>query len=361
MFKVRLRRCVVFLIIVVICAVILLLNRRYNFGNNEIHPRFTSVIPKPLPNRDGSETAEIARLRHLISGLALNNTIIIASANTGFIRLALNFHCSMRKLGITNVLFWALDEAAANVLDANNIPNYFNPMFFSSKGGERYHSDKFLKMMAERPKFWKWVIRTGYNMMFLDVDIAIISNPLDALVGDADIETQIDEKPFWRAVDQYYLPEMCGGAFFLKSNNRVRRFLDRVEEVFIERDKYVIDDQEALNFVIRDHEYTRIVNRFQRQRDEDVPLGGHSRGPNDERVSVRFVPIDRFLNGHIWGCCVDYYSDGTMEFVVKYEFIQQIKPALVHMNGDPSKEESFKEFLWWHLNDNLSCPFSEWE
>lgn len=359
MFSVRLRRCVLFLIIV-ICTILLPLNRRYKFLYTESHSSLTSVTPKTLSTRNVSETAEIARLRHLISGLALNNTIIIASANTGFIRLALNFHCRMRALGISNVLYWALDENAANVLDSNNIPNYFNPSFFSSKSGEKYHSTKFLKMMAERPKFWKMVIETGYNMMFLDVDTAILSNPLDELIGDADLETQIDEKPFWRAVDDYYLPEMCGGAFFLKSNERVLRFLDRVQEVFVEREKYVIDDQEALNFVIRDHEHTRIINRLQRRRDgENVPFGGYSRGPDDDRISVRFVPIDRFLNGHIWWCCVDIYSSGKMEFVVKDEFIQVVKPVLVHMNGEPKKEETFKEYGWWHLNHDLSCSLEE--
>jgi len=62
-------------------------------------------IPIPFGSRDGSEYIEIEYLKYLISGLALNNSIIICPTNTGFIKFALNFNCRVRSLGIANVLY----------------------------------------------------------------------------------------------------------------------------------------------------------------------------------------------------------------------------------------------------------------
>src|SRR5271169_1019341 len=149
-------------------------------------------IPSHFPHRQGSGATEVEYLRYLISGLALNDTIIIVPTNTAFARLAINFNCRMRTLGISNVLYWALDDTASQILREYQIPVYYNPTFFSSKEEESYHTDNYIKMMAERPKFWKMIMRTGFNMLFLDADNAILRNPMDEIVGDADLEGQID-------------------------------------------------------------------------------------------------------------------------------------------------------------------------
>lgn len=316
-------------------------------------------IPEHFPHRDGSESTETEYLQYLISGLALNNTIIIVPTNTAFARLAINFNCRMRTLGINNVLHWALDESVAEILRNYEIPVYYNPTFFSSKEEEIYHTENYIKMMAERPKFWKMVMKTGFNMLFLDVDNVILKNPLEELIGDADLEAQIDEFALTSAENMYNVPQMCGGAFFLKSNDRILKFLDRVEKALVDRVNGIVDDQDALNLVLRNHNYTRLINRFEKLSDgTEAPFGGYPNGPEDDRISARLIPVDNYMNGHIWRDAVDNKKDGTMTLIdaSTKNFIRKIDPAIVHLNGLTSKENHMQRYNWWYVRNDLTCP-----
>jgi len=292
-------------------------------------------IPAPFTHRDGSEFGEIAYLKYLISGLALNNTIIIAPTNTGFMQLALNFNCRMRTLGVNNVLYWALDDTAAEILREYRMPFYHNPAFVSIATKEDYHSEKYLEMMYERPPFWRMVMKTGFDMLFLDVDNVVIKNPLEDIIGDADLEAQIDEMTLTMALNMHHNPQMCGGAFFLKSNDRTLKFLDRMEQAFIGKENGIVDDQHALNFVIHDQQYARIINRYEKHGKKEVPIGGYQEGPEDHRISVRFVPVETFMNGHVWRWSVETDLDGGMSLVndTTSEVIKEIDVSMMHLNG----------------------------
>jgi hypothetical protein len=314
-------------------------------------------IPNCFPDRDGSEEKEIAYLHYLISGIALNNTIMIVPTNLAMVRLAINFNCRMRILGNNNVLFWALDKSAASVLQEYSIPTYFNPAFFSSDILEGYHSENYNKMMQERPKLWRTVVKTGYHMLFLDVDIGILRHPMLDLVGDADLEGQVDEHGFWHAVNINAFPQMCGGAFFLKSNERTIRFLNRMEKALVEKEGGIVDDQQAINLAIHNLELARILNRFKRHENgTDIPYGGFSNGPDDNRLTVRFIPADQYLNGHLWGSsAVERDPDGNRMTWTEGER-RQFEPALVHLNGKGAKEDEMKQFGWWYIKNDLNCP-----
>jgi Nucleotide-diphospho-sugar transferase len=318
------------------------------------------TVPSLYAYRNGTDEAiEISYLHYLISGAAVNNTVIIVPANYGFLRLALNFNCRMRNIGVTNVLYWALDKSAAQALEGFRIPYYFNPSFFGTENEEDYHTENYLRMMAERPKFWRMIMRTGFNMLFLDVDIAVLTNPLLDIVGDADLEGQTDEFYISNATNPYFWPQMCGGAFFLRSNERSIQFLDRIERALIDGEQGTVDDQQAMNVVIRNHNFSRGLDRFEKQPNgDDIPIGGFT-DEEDQRLTVRFIPLERYLNGHVWRRFVNTYRDGRFAFVDGSEernVIREFEATLVHMNGwDPAKEWRMREHGWWYLNDDLTC------
>lgn len=275
----------------------------------------------------------------------------------------MNLNCRMRNLGINNVLYWALDETAEAILRDYQIPVYYNPTFFSSKQEESYHTENYIKMMSERPKFWKMIMRTGFNMFFMDVDIAILKNPLDEIIGDADLEGQIDEFDLLTAENIHQIPQLCAGAFFLKSNERTIKFLDKMEKVLADRVEDVLDDQQALNHVLGSRKNARIINRFKITKSgREEPFGGYGMGYEDDRISARFIPIDTFMNGHIMEAFVNLdRSHGIMTLIdgVTKKTIREIDPALVHLNGVSWKERQMKKFNWWHVRDDLTCPLGD--
>jgi hypothetical protein len=318
-------------------------------------------LPVPFSNRNGSEDMEAEYLNYLISGLASNNTIIIVSINKALIRVGLNLNCRMRQLGMNNVLWWALDESAHAMLTAYQIPSYFNPAFIQMETFEQ-GSNIYLDMMATRFSFWRSVIRTGHNMFFMDVDVVIYRNPLLDLAWDADLEGQVDEFEYEEAVDEFRYPHMCAGAFLLKPNNRSIRFLDDMEKAYTGIE-HIFNDQVAMNHVLHHIDNNIVLNRYDRGPDgEKISKGKSSKETKekqDDRLTVRFIPIDKFVNGHIWRGEVETERDGRhMKFVQSgtREVIQEFEPALLHLNGDHDKEFRFKYFPWWQLRDDLSCP-----
>lgn len=200
-------------------------------------------------------------------------------------------------------------------------------------------------------------MKTGFDMLFLDVDNIVIKNPLNDIIGDADLETQVDEKNLTMALDIHRNPKMCGGAFFLKSNSRTLKFLDRMEQAYFSGNEDIIDDQRALNFVIHNQKNARIINRFEKH-GENIPIGGFAEGPEDDRISIRFVPVETFMNGHIWRKWVETDDDGGGMTLVNDktgEVIKELDVSMMHLNGIRDKKEYMRYFGWWNLNDDLTC------
>jgi Nucleotide-diphospho-sugar transferase len=321
----------------------------------------------PYSDRDGVESdKEVSYLRYLISGLAINNTVIIVPANVGFIAQALNFNCRVRSLGVTNVLFWALDETAAEILRSYSAPTYYNPSFFSVANLEKYHALNYNRMMSERPKFWRMVMRTGYNMLFMDADIAIIRNPIESIVGDADLEGQTDDYSVRECNDMDHLPAMCAGAFFLKSSERSVALLNHMERQLLdgrelcehpsEENKDIpraCEDQEALNFFIQDRSLSRVVNRN---------LNDTFSEEQDSRLTVRFIPVDEYLNGHVLSRATLVSDPTTMAFKdAEGHKGEAFIPAMVHVNGYTGKDKQERLTLhgWWHLNADFTCSYEK--
>ena len=201
-------------------------------------------------------------------------------------------------------------------------------------------------------------MKTGFDMLFVDVDTVVMKNPLYDIIGDADLEIQVDEGKSKDALDIHRSPNMCAGAFFLKSNRRTLKFLDRMEQALRAGKEDIVDDQHALNFVLHDLNYARMINRFQKD-EAKTPIGGHADGPGDDRISVRVVPVDAFMNGHILDNCVKMDVDKGVMSLLDYdtrEVIKELDVSIIHLNGIKKKEEVMRKYRWWILNDDLTCP-----
>jgi len=327
-----------------------------------------SPFPMPYSLRDGFESdKEVSYLRYLISGLAINNTVIIVPANVGFIAQALSFNCRVRSLGVTNVLFWALDQKAAEILQAYSAPTYYNPSFFSVANLEQYHALNYNRMMSERPKFWRMVMRTGYNMLFMDADIAVIRNPMESIVGDADLEGQTDDYSLRECNDINRRPAMCAGAFFLKSNERSVALVNHMERELLQSRELcehpteenkdiprVCEDQEALNFFIQDMSLSRIVNR-----ELNDPF---SEQQPDPRLTVRFIPVGEYINGHVLSKWTAVLDPSIMAFKDEEGNLgEHFIPAMVHVNGFAGKEKQGRLMIhgWWYLNEDFTCSYDK--
>ena len=203
-------------------------------------------------------------------------------------------------------------------------------------------------------------MKTGFDMLFLDMDNVIMKNPLNDIVGDADLEIQVDEGSSTAALDIHRNLHMCAGAFFLKSSSRTLKFLDRAEQALFAGMEEIMDDQHAINYIIHNETYARTINRYEKD-EQRTPIGGYAQGPDDDRISVWVVPVENFINGHVLTNWVKTDSDnGVMTLVddTTGEVVTELDVSLVHLNGIKNKEEIMAKFRWWMLKDDFTCPLS---
>ena len=68
------------------------------------------------------------------------------------------------------------------------------------------------------------------------------------------------------------------------------------------------------------------------------------------------------MNGHVWKKWVEMDLDGGMTLVndTTGEIIKELDVSMMHLNGKLDKEWYMRDFGWWNLNDDLTCPLPYW-
>ncbi|CAM9904550.1 unnamed protein product [Scytosiphon promiscuus] len=161
-------------------------------------------------------------------GAGGKGVVVVTSVNCGYLDMAVNFLLSVRRVGgNVKVLFVAMDEASYDFLDD------LSPgcaVLFPQKSSKRRHAVKagqwgdaiFKHETVVRPDILMSVMRQGYRVLWTDVDIVWLGNPLPLLpdtqknVTTAEVMLQIDGKPI----------NKCTCFMYLDSTPNAMRLLD---------------------------------------------------------------------------------------------------------------------------------------
>lgn len=323
----------------------------------------TSAAHQGASNHE-SDVIPVRALRALMSQIAINNTVIILSTNLGFFNMTLNVLCRLEDLGATNVLTWALDEGSANALRQRRLTYYYDTATFSVSNYTSYFDFDYIRMMIERPSVWWRLLATGYDLIFIDSDVVLFENPMGLFPRVGDIEGQIDAKFWLEAERQDRIPDMCAGAFWLRSSPTTLRFLDQMKgaiEKHTVRERF--DDQYALNSIIRDPNLAVITNRGP-QREKGGELSEEDAGG---RLRVHFVEPTRIMGGRLEKFSSrevdgqDYYNV-TFVFKDREGASRRVRPGLFHLNGrglEYIKLKMLKKSGWWEVQEDGYCRTKE--
>lgn len=323
----------------------------------------TSASHQGASNHE-NDVIPVRALRALMSRIAINNTVIIVSTNLGFFNMSLNVLCRLEDLGATNVLTWALDEGSAKALRDRSLPYYYDTATFSVSNYTSYFDFDYIRMMIERPSVWWRLLATGYDLIFIDSDVVLFENPMGLFPRVGDIEGQIDAKFWLEAERQDRVPDMCAGAFWLRSSPTTLRFLDHMKgaiEKHAVRERF--DDQYALNSIIRDPKLAVITNRGA-QREKRGEISEEDAGG---RLRVHFVEPTRIMGGRLEKFSTrevdkkDYYNV-TFVFKGRGGKSRRVHPGLFHLNGrglEYIKLKMLKKSGWWEVQEDGYCRTKE--
>ncbi|KAJ3051570.1 hypothetical protein HK097_007416 [Rhizophlyctis rosea] len=339
-------------------------------GSGDAWDRLSEEARKGFEKEDewkGRDTTddekEIEYIRGLAGRVAVNGTIVFIPTNANFITLAMNLECSLRRQGITNVLFWALDAASDFDLRARGIPTYFNPSLYGTARCVNYHEADYNRMMRERPKVWGYFLRAGISFLWMDADITMLGNPFHALRHDADIEIQSDgisDIPAWISANGSPTPIPswggCAGLFLIRAT-KGSIYTMKMMELKMEEEKN-IEDQQALGLFLNNDTHTHVIGHTNDHNQEKSLLAARRRNP--KIFTARYVDPRYWVTGH---------QLGSLEMGVKYDevagkwfYVKDGKwwgdlerPLAVHINGNRDKRRMMQERGGWFLDEGGRC------
>ena len=162
-----------------------------------------------------------------LSEVARNGTVLMTATDTSseFEELLDNWLCHTRRLELTP-LVWALDESTHRKLQRRHgVHSFFKPALSLPQRArpseyKKPSSEEYTIAVALKPLVILEVIRLGFDALFLDVDIALIADPLPWLLRSANAAMQVslnyDDRPAQQRVTG--MPDINTGVLHARSN-----------------------------------------------------------------------------------------------------------------------------------------------
>ena len=251
---------------------------------------------RPADDADDVELAALLRRQASSArGQAGGNTVVVACVNAALVDFALNWHCHLKRIGLTGMLVMAWDDRAHALLQRRGVPVFRDRSGDHHRGGDAPFSSSssstsssssspnnasststdtqrkplsssgvgastdamrteqvhgtasFVSLVRRKTLSILRVLQHGYSVLYSDVDIALLRNPLPLLTPNLDLEFASD----WR-IDARPDPGrqyLCTGFFFVRHHARTIRAMRRMLEYQQHPANSMRDDQIAANAV----------------------------------------------------------------------------------------------------------------
>jgi len=150
------------------------------YFTHPIQPILVSTIFSRNDLAPLNPTSGHAALEAHIAKFALNNAILMAFSNSGFLEMVQNFLYFLRKSNVTNFVLTLLDEAAYNFF--KDVPQaFYHREFQAPQNIAHFRDSTYQKLCAFAYDQVTWALSWGYDVLVSDTDIAILQNPFPLL------------------------------------------------------------------------------------------------------------------------------------------------------------------------------------
>lgn len=141
------------------------------------------------PNRNAASgtTPHLEGLLQRVSPNA-SRLVVAVAVNYAFRDLALNFVCNLHRLRIPNYIVLAMDRPVYRYLSAHGANVFFyedtpRRRLLADPGGDRFGSTAFVETSRRKSLLVLKVLRLGYSVVFSDVDVVWVRDPIPHLVA----------------------------------------------------------------------------------------------------------------------------------------------------------------------------------
>ncbi|KAK2152337.1 hypothetical protein LSH36_331g01035 [Paralvinella palmiformis] len=181
-----------------------------------------------------------------------NETVILVPFDSGFLDMTANFYISsIKKHGIREVLFIALDREACSGLAESLRPDHPNCVSYaaepSSERAATWGTAEFRRKNMMKRQLILYALRARYNVLMTDVDMVFVENPLPDLrdsckAVNCDLAIQWDLKH----------SNFNGGFIYARRTSVTRWIYERQLEYDQNADRVMNTEQQQLNVAIEE-------------------------------------------------------------------------------------------------------------
>ena len=242
---------------------------------------------------------------------------ILSSTNAAYLDFCDNWLESLKRCGIIDhITIFAEDDASFYHL-SNRTDIGLQVMRPSkskvSSGFLEFGTDEYIKMINRRPRYIRTFLEQGFDVLFSDLDVVWLENPLAYLPDGHDMHVVEDmHKEYVFLVEPEWLEINMGFAYF-SATNATREVVAKWDRMLSESPK--TPDQDLLNAIL-DKKYVR------------------------DRLKIHVLDFRRFPNG--W----QYFND---DWRAKHS---EVQPVVVHndyLHGHDPKVARFKRTGLWYI------------
>ena len=176
--------------------------------------RASEIIPWPDPN--------------ILRNVAVDNTIIMISANCGYVNMAQNWIIHVKKLNITNFIVIAQDENVYDVL-STFVPGHVVMLDRDHPSNVQVESDAFsfasqgfYEICKQRPHMIQSILDQGYKVLYSDTDLVWLKNPFEQLPDNVDYVGMTDVDNEDPEIDRR---DVCSAFLYFQPNYNTKMLL----------------------------------------------------------------------------------------------------------------------------------------
>lgn len=205
-----------FSLFLAICLLFIALDYFTTSATTQPHTTVPQTLASLSHTQNHHNTGSLKQLHALLQTLAVtlpehNNSkfIIVTAVNYAYRQLALNFICNLQHLHISNYLILAMDKSVYKYLLNHHANVFFHQqtaptlhrrlLSLSTPSEPHFGTALFVETSRRKSQLVLTILRLGYNVIFSDVDVALLQNPIPHLVSyQSDIVIQSDRPHFLR-------------------------------------------------------------------------------------------------------------------------------------------------------------------
>jgi hypothetical protein len=315
----------------------------------------------------------VRQIRNAIPN-TINNTVIVIPTRSRDMIWVDNLSCRFSFLKLSNVLYWAVDEGAATLLQAKGLRFYYSPLL-----EVRNPETRTIEEAKQRLRLWSWVIQNGIDLFFVEPTVAIFENPMHSLNTEIDFQPIVNETTIKAALptrpDDF--PIFSTGVLRIKATNAMVLFLNDIETLL--NTGLYRDETDALNVAIRENPEVIIPANppdLHNSSSRDVNLT-HA-ATSGQPLRYRLLSPFRFINHPIFEHDMHLHTQGyTSAFSLRDSNwdAERFFPDLLYVQSHDMERyeaerddgtahkgrrmiERWRSLGWWELDSEEQCAFT---